>query len=252
MNRIWGRARMLMAAGLFAGALAPACAENDQSIFIRGALAPSANRQNGVCTYTADPAQPQLFEGSLDVGVRDNYFAVLLVGNQLSARGSQQAVRAESNRVHINGAVVRVTNPDGSVINEFTSLSTGFADAQGNDQPAYGAIGVVAIDAKTKDALAGQLTARTQTKLVLANISVFGKTLGGVDVESGEYQLPIRVCNGCLVTFTDSNDAAAAVQPNCLKPLGTAGTNLPCSAGQDEAVPCQLCQGRPVCDPATL
>ncbi len=251
MKRNWGRAAVLVAGALVASALAPACASNDQTIFIRAALAPSTNRQNGACLYTSDPQQPVLFQGTLDVGIRDNYFAVLLVGNQLTARADRNNNRAESNRVSLNGAVVRVTNPDGSVINEFTSLATGFADPQSSDQPSYGSIGIVVIDSKTRDQLLAQLNNRLDTKLVLANIRAFGQTLGGVDVESNEYQLPIRVCKGCLVSFANANDVNQQPSPNCKKALEDKNST-PCFAGQDEPTPCQLCTGRPVCDDPLL
>lgn len=249
MNRILGRVLTVVACGALAGALAPACATNDMSIYIRGALAPSANRQNG-CVYTDDPAQPTMFEGSFDLGVRDSYTAVLMVGNQMIQRGDPAAVRAESNRVHLDGAIVRVTNPDGSLIREFTSTGAGFADPQNNNQPDFGPIGVTVIDADTKAALEPLLPNRAATKLVLANIKVFGRSLGGIDMESGEFQFPIRVCKGCLVTFAGANDPAAPVQPNCLKPLEGGRDELPCFSGQDELTPCQVCQGRPACDPA--
>ena len=53
-------------------------------------------------------------QATLDIGVADNYYAVLLVGNQLIPRSDPQNNRAESNRVHINGAIVRVTETDGT------------------------------------------------------------------------------------------------------------------------------------------
>jgi hypothetical protein len=252
MKRILGRVVVVLASTLVIGAVAPACVENDQSIFVRSVLAPSANRQNGQCLYTDDPQQAQLFEGTFDVGVRDNYFAIVLVGNQLIARGDPAAVRAEPNRVHLNGAVVRVTEPNGNQLAEFTSLATGFADIQSNNNPDYGTMGIVGIDAPTAATLRGLIPNRTTTRQILLNIKAFGKTLGGVDLESGEFQLPLRVCNGCLVTFTGANDAAQQPNPNCLAPLGAggaAGAQSPCFAGQDEPVPCQLCQGRAACDP---
>lgn len=251
MKRILGRVVVVCASALVIGAFAPACVENDQSIFVRSVLAPSTNRQNGACVYTDDPQQAQLFEGTFDVGVRDNYFAIVLVGNQLIGRGDPSNTRAESNRVHLNGAVVRVTEPNGNQLAEFTSLATGFADIQQNNNPDYGTMGIVGIDAPTAATLRGLIPNRTTTRQILLNIKAFGKTLGGVDLESGEFQLPLKVCNGCLVSFAGANDPAQTPNPNCLAATGGAGSNTqaPCFAGQDEAVPCQLCQGRPACDP---
>jgi hypothetical protein len=254
MKPIFGRVVVVCATMLGLSAFAPACVENDQSIFIRNVLAPSTNRQNGTCVYTDDPQQPALFEGVLDLGVRDNYFAVVMVANQLIARGDPTNTRAESNRVHLNGAVVKVLDPNGASIAEFTSLATGFVDIQSNNNPAFGTMGVVAIDAPTAATLRAGIPNRTTTKQIVINLKAFGKTLGGVDLESGEFQFPMRVCNGCLVSFTGANDVAQQPQPNCLAPIGGGAsgggaTQSPCFAGQDETVPCQLCQGRPACDP---
>ena len=86
------------------------------------------------------------------------------------------------------------------------------------------------------------------------NFKAFGVSLGGEDVESGEYQLPARVCNGCLVDFSTGNDDLAPVQPNCLKTETTAiaGPCPPAPAGQDEPVKCESCvETRKACDPLT-
>jgi hypothetical protein len=262
MKRILGRVVVVCTSALVIGAAAPACVENDQSIFIRSVLAPSTNRQNGTCVYTDDPAQPLLFEGTLDVGVTDSYRAIVLLGNQMIARGDPGNTRAEPNRVHLNGVVVRVSDPNGGLIAEFTSLATGFADFQSNNNPDYGVMGVVGIDAPTAATLRGQLPLGQDARQVILNMKAFGKSLGGVDLESGEYQFPLRVCNGCLVTFAGANDPAQTPNPNCLAAIGAAAGGgqaglLPCFAGQDEAVPCQLCYdpgnpgARPACDPAS-
>lgn len=262
MKRILGHVGSLLVCALAAGAAAPACTDNDQSIFIRNALAPATNRQNGSCTYTDDPQQPALFEGTLDVGVRDNYFGVYLVGNQLIPRGDPLGPRAESSRAHINGGIVRVTRTDGTLIREFTSSSTGFADPQNNNQPDYGLMGLITVDAPTSailrdllnaEAAAARVNVRTLSIQILANIRVFGRTLGGTELESAEYQFPIRVCNGCLVTFPAGvNDSTKDPRPNCLgTPTNTTTSGdvaFPCFAGQDEGVNCKTCNGRPACD----
>jgi len=255
MKRIWSHVVSLVVVGMAASAAVPACAANDQTIFIRAALAPSINRQQSGCIYTSDPTQSQLFEARADLGVTDSYFAVLLVGNQLIPRADSLSNRAESNRVHINGAIVRVTEADGALIREFTSLATGFADPSSASTPSYASIGIVALDAPTRDILLPSLPNRVVSKTILINIKAFGTSLGGKDVESGEFQLPMQVCNGCLVSFAGANDDTAMVQPNCGKALAMAPTpaTSPCFLGQDETVPCQLCQkGRAACDPTKL
>ena len=254
MKRILGHIVSLLVVGTVVGTLMPACAANDQSLFIRAALAPSVSRANGACTYTSDPTQLALFQAHLDVGVTDSYFAVLLVGSQLIAKGDPQNNRAESNRAHINGGIVRVTEPDGKLIREFTSLASGFNDPQQNSAANYGPVGLVVIDALTRDLLLPALPTRAASKTILVNVKVFGTTLGNVDMESGEYQLPMQVCNGCLVDFSTGYDPTSKTQPlNCDKALGMGSTtNIPCFRGQDENVPCQLCRGRKACDPSAL
>jgi hypothetical protein len=249
MNRTWGRVLTLLATGLLASALVPACATNDMSVFVRAALAPSPNRQNNLCIYTDDPQQPQLLEGTLDIAIRETYFAVLLVGNQMIPRGDPLLVRAESSRFHVEGAVVRVTwpGPDEELIHEFTSVGTGFADQGQNNAPDYALAGITALDAVTTQQIAGAVAA--EPKVVVAKIRVFGRTLGGRDLESGEFQLPIRVCHGCLLRFNGANDATepAERQPNCLAPLQDQSF-FPCYPGQDEPTPCQYCLDRPACN----
>ncbi|MDB4933385.1 MAG: hypothetical protein JWP87_357 [Labilithrix sp.] len=254
MKRIWGHVVSVFVVGLAVSAVVPACATNDQTIFIRGALAPSQNRVNGICTYTNDATQPELFQARLDVGIADSYFAVLLVGNQLIPRTDPNNNRAESNRVHVTGAVVRVTEADGSLIREFTSPSTGFADPGNNGAAEYGVMGIVGLDAPTRDLILPSLPNRKVSKTVIMNIKAFGQTLGGEDVESGEFQLPMQVCNGCLVDFSTGNDDTSMVQPNCSKPAtqAAAANTVPCFTGQDEFVKCESCvHTRPACDPAT-
>jgi hypothetical protein len=255
MKRILGHVASIVAVGLAVSAALPACATNDETLFIRSALAPSSQRVNGGCVYTNDPQQASLFEGAFDVGLSDNYFAVLLVGSQLIGRGDPTNNRAESNRAHITGAVVRVTEPDGTLINEFTSYAAGFADPQNNNTPGFATIGVTAIDAPTSAKLKPKLTSRTMTKQILLQIKAFGKSLGGKDLESGEFQLPVQVCNGCLVDFTQGYEPTSKTQPrNCDKVLGatTGGaTTGPCIIGQDLPVNCQICKGVPACDPNT-
>jgi len=239
-------------------ALMPACATNDQTIFIQQVMAPSVTRTaTGTCTYIADPTQPAALENILDVGIRDDYVGVLLVGNQEVPRGDPANAKAESNRAHLNGATVHIANPDGSSIpgvNDFTSLASGFANISQGNTPGYGLLPIRLVDAPSAAAMGAALQNRTQTKTVAVTVRAFGKTLGGIDIESGDFQFPLTVCRGCLVQFTQAATDPAAPLPNCAKPVDTtqgSGVTLPCFPGQDEVTPCQICQGRPACDPKT-
>lgn len=249
MNRLIGQAFAVVALGVLSTAVMPACAENDQSIFIRQMLAPAQNRQNNSCVYSSDPTQTAISEGTLDIGIAEKgYVGHLLVGSQLIARGDGNNTRGESNRAHLDGAVVRITDPNGGTLGEFTSLGSGFIDAQLNNQPSFDAFIVTILDASTIQKVADQVTP-AKDKLVVANIKVFGRTVGGVDLETGEFQFPIRLCRGCKVSFAGGDDPATPGL-DCNLPLETTGgsaNTLPCIAGQDEVTPCQLCRGMPAC-----
>ncbi|MDB4943789.1 MAG: hypothetical protein JWP97_3323 [Labilithrix sp.] len=241
MKRIRGYVLAAVVAGTAGGAALPACSTNDKTIFVQSVLAPSTNRQGGSCVYTADPTQASLSSGALDIGLTGSYLAEILGGNQLIPKGDQLALRAESDRVHVEGGVIRVTEPDGTLIREFTSLTSGFIDVGSNNLPGYGAFGLALIDQETSDIISPQLTDRFQAKTVISTVKLFGRTLGNEDVESGEFSFPIQVCKGCLVSF--GAEACKEAPDDALRTL----TTNPCRGGQDLSLPCRLCYPLPVC-----
>ena len=87
------------------------------------------------------------------------------------------------------------------------------------------------------------------------NFKAFGMSLGGQDVESGEFQLPARICNGCLVDFSTGNDPTSTpVQPNCLKRSTTAAANTMSpvhpGTGRGRDAASRASATRKACDPA--
>jgi hypothetical protein len=74
----------------------------------------------------------------------------------------------------------------------------------------------------------------------IAQVRVFGETLGGLEVESADITYVIRVCEGCLVFFpSESLDMAGG----CNQELDQNAGELPCRFGQDDAVDCRICRG---------
>lgn len=230
--------------------VAPACVDNDQSIYVRQVMAPPQQQSGGGgCLYQADQSQPALFEGTLDIALTNSYQAVLLIGNQMIQRGDNLNTRAEPNKAHVDGAVVRVTDADGNDIREFTSPASGFADAANGVVANFGLASVTLIDTATVVAIGSKVRTDNNGMLVLANIKVFGETLGGVDLESGEFQFPIRVCRGCLISFAGADDPAAdgldCNAVNSAAGSSSGGSNdltAPCIAGQDSPLSCTLCK----------
>lgn len=250
MSRIWGRIASVLGVAVFASAAAPGCMDDQpEAIFIRGALAPPTSRQNNQCVYTNDPSQPMLTAGSLDLGIKSTYGAMLLVGNQLTARADPNDNRAESNRIQVTGVEVRVTLQDGTSLANFSAPAGGIVDPQSGNTPSYGTVGAMIIDSSTANALKALLPANGGGRTVLSFIRVVGTSLGQKELKSGELQFPISVCNGCLVDYSNGTDPTKPL-PNCAKPFSADATAVvPCSKGQDEYVPCQLCQGLDACDP---
>src|SRR5690349_16417200 len=69
MKRILGQFFTVAAVATLFQALVPACAANDESIYIRLVEAPPTSRQNGGCVYQPDATQTFLIEGTLDVSI---------------------------------------------------------------------------------------------------------------------------------------------------------------------------------------
>ncbi len=226
------------AAGLSAMAL-PSCATNDSMIYFVGVAA----RQQGACTVKADLTAPILAKGTLDRLFATEYVAALIVGNQLMQRGSRERVRTETSQVSLKGAEIKLENSQGKeLVPAFSSIGTGFVDASDGQTAAPSAMFATIIP----NSVMSKLTPGT----VVSKVRVFGTTLGGEDVESGELLFPIEVCDGCLVSFpADARDPAAdSMTYQCkLTSADTAAAPAaalaPCDLGIDLPVPCTVCSG---------
>ncbi len=219
-------------------ALIPSCAENNSSLFLVGALAIDESS----CIAKPDNTASMLAEGILDVAFASSYTAYLLVGNQLTERGSFEQLRTETSRVSLRGAEVTLTTLDGHTLGHYSTAGTGFVDASAGDVPSYAAMAVNILPSAL-----GTSAAVRNANVVLAKIRVFGDTLGNTVVTSSELVFPIRVCEGCLVTYPAESDDPL-LPPNsaykCATSLTTAQTTTdtgPCVTGQDATFPCTAC-----------
>jgi hypothetical protein len=247
MARWIRRAVVLGVVASAAGLVASACADNEQSLFIRQVQAGSS----GQCAYTADPSGIALGQGVLDLMITSRYRAALLVGNQLVERGSPDQARAETSRVQMHEAEVRVELPDGTEIKSFTIPGNGFVDPSNGAQPGWGLFLTELIDWTTAKRLRELLGAEpppdqrlSTIGRVVAVVKVYGKTLGGRELETGEFRFPIEVCYGCSVSFPPDRtlQGAGLPEPNCGDCGDTSSLSAPCVPGQDEAVDCCLCK----------
>lgn len=232
------RFKSLLAVGIASlGALVlPSCATNDSMMFIVGVI----GLRSGECVAEPDGDQPLLAKGTMDRIFASEYRAALLIGNQVTQRGSREQLRTETSRIVLKGAEVNLEDLVGKQLAApFSSTATGFADAAAGTDPARAVMFATLIP--------GSIAATLPRGTVLAKVRVFGDTLGGQEVESSELAFPIEICDGCLVSYPASARDLTADGTEYVCKIGTTASDgndtLPCSLGVDTPVPCTVCSG---------
>ncbi len=238
------------------GAMTSACSDNFTSVIIHAVLAPPT-ATGGTCLYSADPSQPVVTSGVMDVAFTQLYSPSILVGNQMLTRASRDNVRTETNRVLIKGVIAKVTGSNGEQLSNFTRLASVVIDPTNSADTTYQAMSVTVVDATAVKAIAKDLRIG-EVRRVVTTFKLYGETLGHTEVESNEYEFPVDICYGCLVAFPPESEDAAARKAtgkrNCdggNAAAGAASTLLtPCVGGQDQPADCRLCvSSNDICDP---
>lgn len=231
--------KSLLALGVacFSGASLPSCATNDSMMFIIGVYA----RKLGACEASPDADAPLWDRGVMDRTFADEYRASLLIGNQLTQRGSRDRLRTETSRISLKGAEITLESVDGRrLLDPFSAIATGFVDASSGTDAGLAIMSATLVPAKAAQQL--------PDGVVVAKVRAFGTTLGGEDVESNELAFPIELCTGCLVTYPASaRDLTADGDDYQCKQAeddeSTVDADLPCTIGLDLPVPCTACAG---------
>lgn len=220
------------------------CSEEETGLFILGNVALSAPE----CIARAEGGSTLLINGLLDVALRPDYEATLLVGSQLTPRGDKVNLRTETMITTVTGAEVHLFTDTGEPdanSPEFTVPASGVIRPDASDDAGFGIVTATLIPAATGIQLASELTNRAEIRTRVAQVSVFGKTIGGVEVETAPHSYVIRVCEGCLISFPA--EAISTQDQSCFGSAGDTG-DPPCRLGQDDAVDCRLCSGEnPFC-----
>lgn len=227
---------------LFGGGLVfgPGCAENQSSLFIRAALVVPAD----TCTVSPDSSAETLFRGSLDIALAAEHHGALLVGNQLVPRGNQAQLKTETSRIQLTTADVTVYSATGAELGAFSVPISGFVDPGSASSPGYGAAEVVMVDAASATAALGGGPGPIE---VISSVILHGTTLGGKAVDSGEWQFPIDICNGCTIIFPAEADDPTKAGVDC-DIRDDAPVN--CHIGIDLKTDCRSCAGViPQCTP---
>lgn len=194
------------------------CADNRSSLYIVGVLAPPTGTECGV---TYDAGQGRIGRGTMDKVLTSSYSPQVLIGNQLVPQGNNDQLRLETSRVDLLGAEVSLSRAGGGQVASFTTNVSGSINPAPSANPGYGGAEVTMIPSGL-DPEPGEY---------LATVRVFGRTLGGRELETGDFNFPIIVCEGCLISgFNAAGE--------CLPPTGN--PELPCTPGEDASVHCIL------------
>jgi hypothetical protein len=222
--------------------LAPACAHNDSSFFIHGVLAPPTSATMG-CVFTDDPTQAELFSGVLDVGVTNEYEAVLLVGNQIVPQGNQLQLMTETSEISVQGAVVTVVDEATKAqLSYYTAVGSGFVNPSNGTTAGFAPVAFAIVDPTAAATLRSELQP-FESRNIVSYVKAFGTTLGGDYEETNTFQFQITACNGCLVRYT-STTPTIACNPDVMP--STTGEAF-CFLGQDIAFDCHDCIQDPIC-----
>jgi hypothetical protein len=208
------------------------CTDEESGLFIQGNVA----REPPACLARAEAATTLLGVGVLDVGLKLDYDASLLVGSQLTPRSDKTNLRSETMIAVVEGAEVHLYTDTGEIDTAFTVPASGVILPDPGDEAGYGIINATLIPQTAGSRLAGEL-APGEIRTRVAEVSVFGKTVGGLDVESAAIRYVIKVCLGCLVDFPS---AAVSPQGQCTL-MRDQTPELPCRPGQDAIVDCRSC-----------
>lgn len=212
------------------------CADEESGFFIMGNVALDAPE----CVASADSGSTLLLTGLLDVALRPEYEATLLVGSQLTPRGDKANLRSETMIATITGAEVRLFRDTGELDTEFTVPASGVIRPEAGAEAGFGIVTATLIPAATGVALAAEINNSSEVRTRVARVVVFGTTIGGLDVETSPWSYVVRVCEGCLVDFPAGTlDPVAGCIPDAQGQAATSG----CRFGQDEGVDCRTCTG---------
>lgn len=228
---------------LLLGVSALACSEHETGFYIEG----NVKIDPPECIARAEGSATFLLSGLLDVGLRAEYEATLLVGNQLTPRGDKANLRTETMIATITGAEVHLFTDTGEPdpnSPEFTVPANGVIRPDSSGDPGFGIVTATLIPAATGVELAAELSNPAEVRTRVAVVSVFGTTIGGIDIESSPFNYVISVCEGCSINYpAEAIDSSGG----CFGAAADA-EQAPCRIGQDQPVDCRVCAGSsPLC-----
>jgi len=163
------------------------------------------------------------------------YIMAMLVNSSLKQSAKVAIGRAEPNVLQITSAEVHLMtgkketilfNRKGSELrNPFTVTANNTLRPASGSEPSVGVVAVEAIPV----GYAEQLNTFSDSQ-ILAEVQIFGTTLGGVDIDFKPFVFPIRLCSGCLT------ECATDLVAMDISAADVYGDNCPDNAGADGRV----------------
>jgi len=215
------------------GALSWGCTDEETGLYILGNVKIEAPD----CIAQAEGGATLIAGGILDVALRPQYEASLLVGTQLTPRGDKSNLRTETMVTSVTGAEVHLFTDTGEPSVEFTVPANGVIRPEAASDPGFGIVFATLIPASVGVELADEITSPAERRTRVAEVRVFGETIGGLEVETSTFSYAIAVCEGCLIDFPA--DAISDAEGTCGRIEDAPG--LSCRPGQDDPTDCRSC-----------
>lgn len=138
--------------------------------------------------------------GRYDVFCASTYEVPFEVWTYMISRHDPEKPRSETNIAQFETAEVQLMTPDGAIIaGPFSTVVGGtVVPGDGND-PGKSVVRVDVIPA----AAVSLLPSPDEIPLIVAEIQLFGKTTGDVEVETGTFRYPIELCDQCYARLID-------------------------------------------------
>lgn len=138
--------------------------------------------------------------GRYDIFCGSQYQVPFEVWNFLDRQGDLQRPRSEANTVQFERAEVQLMTPDDAVVMPTFSVPIADSVIPGDGtEPGKSVVFVEIIPAGAVDSLPPIDT----YPQIVAQVQLFGRTIGDVDVETGVYRFPFELCDGCLTYLID-------------------------------------------------
>lgn len=188
-------------------------ADDNPGFFIKHNASPDTQ-----CMW--NESSPALGSGMLDIGYENARYSVFPVYNsQLRSRYTANPSRVDTNKIQITSANITLTDASGTPLPipqpSFSVTTSGLVDTALDSTigVGLGQIQIIPSIAANEIRALGLVAPPTATTAgtyfdMVAHVTVLGRTIGGVDIETGEWDWPITLCDGCLQCAGEPPDVA--------------------------------------------